>query len=344
MPEPVEPTADPTPATEAKETPAAETPKTEEAPREITSFEDLNSEEYETYMAKGELPTKPTKEEEPAPSTEPKKKAESEAETKEAESEPGKETQQESKKGKNAETRIAQLDSQVQEKLKQRAQARDEVEQLERRKAQLKEDLAKPADPPPAATKTPDPQEPKEDDYENYTDFLDARADFRVEKKLAEEREKDRIARQREEAEKRNRESAEKLSKNVAAARKRIPDIGKSLEAAQQGLIPLNKAMEKVVMQTEYGPDVLHALWLDRDNAARIAGLDEILTHRELLQIEESLKAPKTKTVTTASPPPKEISGKNTAAPDEAAAAVEAGDYESYEATMNAKDAARLVR
>src|SRR6185312_11402609 len=180
-------------------------------------LESLSSEQYDTWMLKGELPTA--------------KPSESPTETKtqiETPEESGKSKgNQEAGKGKGVKERNAQLDGEIQELEARLARKADLKRQLESEPGENKG--TPPAETKPAELKAP--VKPKVDDFKTWDEYETARdkffedlSDYKVAKALQEDRAQRAEEAKKQQREAEGRQAAEKWNKQVESAAKEHSD------------------------------------------------------------------------------------------------------------------------
>lgn len=207
-----------------------------------------------------------------------------------------------------------ELDEILEKRLAKERRKRAEIET----RLKVTEELAlraKPAEPKPEP-KAAD-GEPKRENFSTYEDYLEARADWRAERKTAEALE----ARFREQ-EKRNTETqqAARLQKmqetwqaSVAKAAERYADFYDVLEASDA---PMTQAMHAAIMDADDPAAVAYHLVKNKQEAERIAGLDPRLQAREIWKLETGI--PKAQAKPSKAPPPIDpVRGKSTVTDDE---------------------------
>jgi len=303
----------------------------ESSPTEIIAA--LSPEQYDKWKLTGNLP-EPPKKEVAAPSEPPAKEAKSEVAPEKATeppvSEPGKTQESTEHKESGAEKRIKQLLSRNKELQDQLAKAQPAEKGVAV--------AVPPAEKPGARVEAA--QEPTPEAYETYEEYVRALTDHRIASAIKADREAQAKAAKQVEIEKQNQVIAEGWQKRVAEATKRHPDF---VEVALDTTlpIPVGSVIDAFLLESESGSEVLYHLGQNPDEITRIAALKPIAQARELVKIELTLSGqpiPPARKITSAPPPPTEVSGKATAPADEAAAALERGDFASYRRTMNARE------
>ncbi len=306
---------------------------------EITSFASMTPEQRQA-MRKGEV--KFNFQSKTADST-PAKAEESPA----VQSDPAPENNpQEPKKGHfrkspNGEARIRELAAEN-AALKQRLEA-----------SEKKPDV-KPAEPSPAkdvSRETPasedKPKRPKMDDHldktfeefkELETQYYEDLAAYNARKVIASEREADRQKSAQAEAQRELQEFNDKLAEDMRAVAKKRPDFGEKAQA----LAPLlTEVITDFLKDSDHKAEMVYALGANPEETRRIAALPQARAVKELTLIETKIPngtAPAPKRISSASPPPSQVSGRSEIVHDDQQAAVLRGDFAAY---RKAKELAR---
>jgi hypothetical protein len=326
-----------------KEQPGAEGPELTDdfVPPDLES---LSPEQYNEWLQTGKLPEAEAQTPEKPPTSETDKDA------KTPESKPPK---------KNADTRAAQLESEIAELKRQNA---ERIQKLLDERRQLRQELSQPATPPasqPAAEDDPEPQPPfiDPDEFEGtYAELKKAEADA-MQKFLREHEEWGfrRLQREQSQAEaaRRQQESIQAANEtaianwqsSLADAKLRYPDFDAKTASFT---LPEYPEMDEYIRNSPISAHIAYRLASNREEAERIVELRPQAMKRELGRLEDDivrqLRTPPTKTITTARPPGTQLSGVNRTAVDESLAAVEADDFARYKAVEDAKEAARYNR
>jgi len=154
-----------------------------------------------------------------------------------------------------------------------------------------------------------DPYEPRIEQFDDYDEYLVAKAEYRIESKQREaqkaEREKQKQAAQQQQV-------ADFQSK-MSEARAKYTDFDR---VAFDPNVPYSDAMTDLVLRSEKGADVAYYLGTHKDEALRIAQLDDRSAAYEIGRLEVRLSIPKPRTVTQAPEPPGSVGGKETPGKD----------------------------
>lgn len=172
------------------------------------------------------------------------------------------------------------------------------LEQQLLREQQLREQAAKPpeAEAPQGA--------PKVEDFQNYEDFVAAKARYEVRQELEAERQKERAT-----TEQRQRESREQAF--YAKAQEFAADHEDFNDIAFSNHFPVTDEMAQVMHESEIGPQMLYHLAKNPSEAVRIAQMSPLNAARELGRLEMRL-APQPKRNSNAPPPIDPVNGSGT--------------------------------
>lgn len=321
---------------------AGSSPATEPAPPDLGAWTD---QQYETWRATGDSPpqTQP-KTEEPAtsePSAEPPKGAletspESDPDTKEPEKEKGR-----ALKARSAE--LQQEIDQLQARLRQRRDLRQELESL------AAQQQAKPEPAKAAAATDGEPLldlflDEAEQKGETFAQAIQAHA--RAHSKWAIERhESEKVAA---EQQRNATEKATAFQQRVDAFAAEHPDYDNVLEAGKSVRFGNEAfaALQQFALESETPAELMYHLGKNVPVLQNLATLSPIALIRELTRIELGLGSngapPLTPLKKTAAPPPPPaaLNGRNTPAANDAEEAVASGDYTAYAERMNKRDIA----
>jgi hypothetical protein len=150
----------------------------------------------------------------------------------------------------------------------------------------------------PAAQAEQPKGEPQAKDFNEYDEYLLAKAEYRLEQKLAKQNE----TKQRESAQEQQQRSvrglAEAIDAKFAAARDKHEDFDEVVRAPN---VPFTEPMAAFFAESDIGGDLAYHLANNLDEAKRIAGLSPGGIFRELVKLESTLSAPPKP---TQAPPP----------------------------------------
>lgn len=241
-------------------------------------------------------------ESETEPTDEGEEAAESEESEGESESEPEDSTEEEQprKKKSGFQRRVEKLNARIRE--------RDEVlelykKELEELKALVKD---KPEEKPIVKV---DSNEPKEDDYDTYESYINARVQYEARRIIQQEKESERKLSAKQEQQK----VYESHWERVQAFADKTPDYNEVF--ADAGDVQLSVALESEIVNSENGPELLYNLAKDPERLEKLSRMAPVAMARELGRLEAELLKPKTETKvvkTKAPPPPRPISASGT--------------------------------
>lgn len=161
------------------------------------------------------------------------------------------------------------------------------------------------------ASRQPQPQAqpqaaPKQDDFENYDEFLVAKAKHEVRHELRAELQEAQQRGRESQQQTRAREAANAFNTRAADARARYEDFD---EVAFSD-VNITDTMTQVIVNAEKGPDIAYFLGSNPERAAQISSLSPLDQAREIGLIEASLDLPKK---TTNAPKPAKTLAKGNA-------------------------------
>lgn len=162
--------------------------------------------------------------------------------------------------------------------------------------------------------KTVDNDEPKIENFNNFDEYVAAKAEYIADKKInstLSERDK-RQAAERETTER--TKTVESWNKRLAAATVEIPDFEDVVASSD---VPMTQPMQQAIMESDIGPKLAYYLASNPEEAERIAAMSPIGAIRTLGRIEERLATAKPEVKTTNAPAPiKPIGSRATVAKD----------------------------
>lgn len=227
-----------------------------------------------------------------------------------------------------------------------------------------------------AAAKTPKPkiddQDPKtgKAKYASYAEYEDAKDNWLRQDTIREFQETSAKSARETAEQQQFRERGAALNKKFEAPRAKYADFDQ-VALSEDLTIPAGSVAELFIHDSDHAgevlyylgqhPDVLKGFYRDYD--PKTGKFTSLLTpqrqFRALMEIEANFSAKagaaasdssssssssSVKTVTQASPPPHQVSGKGTVSKDAVEQALDDGDFETYQRTQNAKELARLKR
>lgn len=124
---------------------------------------------------------------------------------------------------------------------------------------------------------------PDANDFQSYTEYAEALADWKVEQKLAARDQEAEKARLMTEHEKTLNSHADR----VKSFREKTADFQEMMENLDD--VPKSAALEHIIVSSENGPELLYELAKDPKEAKRIAALPPLALAREIGRIESRL-------------------------------------------------------
>lgn len=160
---------------------------------------------------------------------------------------------------------------------------------------------------PKAQQESTAPQgEPRQDDFANYEQYLDARADWRAEQRIAQAREAETRTRQQEQMQ----EHRKAFEADMKAAEGRYPNYREVSDLVLSDPdFPISAPMAEAIMHAEKRADLVYWLGNNPDEARRISRLAPLAAAAALGRVEATLTTPAKRTVTQAPPPPSTLRG-----------------------------------
>lgn len=142
---------------------------------------------------------------------------------------------------------------------------------------------------------------PKQDQFETYEEYIDARAAYVAKQTFAAEARKSQEAQQAA----RQEEMVERFRQRSEGAADRYDDYDDVIAASE---VPISNAMGHAIIESDAGPDISYYLAKHPAEARRIAALSPIGQVREIGKLEAKIAAPPKPKKTTAAPtPPKTL-------------------------------------
>lgn len=151
-----------------------------------------------------------------------------------------------------------------------------------------------------------DAQEPTIDKYDNFDQYVAAKAEY-IAKKQIESTLSEREQRQRAASEAAERtKTVDSWNKRMAAATAEMPDFEDIVSTSN---VPMTDAMQQAIMESDIGPKLAYYLANNPEEADAIGKLSPIGSIRALGRIEERLSSQTPAVKTTSAPPPIKPSG-----------------------------------
>jgi hypothetical protein len=276
--------------------------------------------------------------------------------------------QQEHKKGKGADARKEELNTEIRELAAKRKAAEAEYNELLAKVEKAKKDgTAVSSTAPEKQPKLEKPVAPTwgEKEGETWEQFEVRQSEHvsaLVKYTLAEERQAEAKKQSDAAIAAENKRIEDSWNERVATAKSKA-GRDNFAEVAFSKDIPISPAMDGFILDSEIGPEILWYLGNHLDEAKTIAGANPYRAVRLLMKIEDKVSEPekpakeakpepvvakepeKPKPVvvppTKANKPPTELRAVQAAAPDDQRAAVEADNFQRFADIRNAKDAAK---
>jgi len=130
------------------------------------------------------------------------------------------------------------------------------------------------------------PREPKREDFNDYESFIEARAEWRADRRVDERLAKQREADAQRTAGTEQEKAQRRFMDDVAALAKEIPDIQEVLETSDA---PLTKTMQDAIHASDAPARIAHYLAANPDEAQRISALPSAKQAVEIGKLEASL-------------------------------------------------------
>jgi len=179
--------------------------------------------------------------------------------------------------------------------VRQKYEAEARAKMLEERVASMEQQRY------PQQQRQSDDQEPTIDKFENFDQYVAAKAEY-IAKKQIESTLTEREQRQAAEREAMERtKTVDSWNKRIAAATAEMPDFEEVLASSD---VPMTPPMQQAIMESDIGPKLAYYLANNPDEAEKIAGMSPIGAIRTLGRIEERLATAKPAVQTTNAPPP----------------------------------------
>jgi len=150
---------------------------------------------------------------------------------------------------------------------------------------------------------------PKLEDYENFDEYVTAKAEFIAEQKIQAALAKNGEAAAAEKAKVAREQSIAGYQEKVAKFVKEAPDFHERMEAEAND-IPMSAPMERAIIEFENGPKLAYYLLDHPDEAEKISNMTPAMAVRALTLIEEGFKKPVA--VTQATPPITPVGSRST--------------------------------
>lgn len=141
---------------------------------------------------------------------------------------------------------------------------------------------------------------PKAEQFSSYEEFLEAKAEWKAEQKVAEVLRKQQETTHQQSAQAENAKLQQAWEKRADAASEIYDDFE---EVALDPELPVSNPMAEAIRRAEKGADVLYYLGKHRDEAAQIARMDPLSAAIRIGEIAATITQPQQKKATNAPPP-----------------------------------------
>lgn len=230
-----------------------------------------------------------------------------------------------------ADERKAKIQREIDEKVREREQTRADLERERTELARLRQEreaLTRGPEPRqatagahPAGTTDPRDPEPREEDFQDFTQFIDARSSWRVREEMRRQHQHGRARVAREASDRAAMETASKLDEQHTVTREKYADFD---AVSDQVLAPLRGTprgldVGQFLASSDVGGEIVYRLGKDKDAMKVVlAAPNRAALHRALTHVETSILAPRKapKPVTEAPAPPAQTVGAGSTATD----------------------------
>lgn len=154
----------------------------------------------------------------------------------------------------------------------------------------------------PAESKPVVQSEPKQDQFQTYEEFVDARAQWAADKRFEERLQQERERQEQADAVSK-REAFVDRARTFAAT---TPDYD---QVAFNPSLPISDTVADALNLSDKGPEILYFLGKNPSEAQRISSLTPVQAALEIGRLEAKLSLPQPRTVTKAPPPINPLSG-----------------------------------
>ena len=186
--------------------------------------------------------------------------------------------------------RINELTRQRHEKERALDEAKQEAEYWKKQATQSK----------PEQQPQPQSGKPQWDQYDSNEEYLEALSNYQLDQRLS--------AREAEQAQKAQQQKAAELQRTFMERAEKL-EVEDFVDVVYNPDLQISPEMTRLAFESEKGPEILYHLGQNPAEAARIAAMDAAQAGRAIGMLEAQLSLPKAKTITSAPPPIKPISG-----------------------------------
>lgn len=131
-----------------------------------------------------------------------------------------------------------------------------------------------------------EPGAPKLEDFDNFDDYIEAKAAYVADKKINETLTQREQRQQAERAQTARQQTVEGWQKRVASATKELPDFEEVVASSD---VPMTPVMAEAIMSSDAGPKLAYYLATHEDEAEEIARMSPLAVVRALTRIEDKL-------------------------------------------------------
>lgn len=148
---------------------------------------------------------------------------------------------------------------------------------------------------------------PKADDFDSYTEYLEALSDWKLDQRESKAKKESESLKQKEQFEK----LAKSFDEKVESFKKTHPDFQDAIDEVSH-IVP-SQSLAGAILNSELGPQIAYELAKNPNELNRINSMTPALLFKEIGKIEARIESrqqqPKTKTLTTAPKPISPVSG-----------------------------------
>lgn len=294
-------------------------------PAEVVTSENL----AEYNAARMPAPQEPEETKADEVKEEPKAKATEEEHDDEAE---GKHEESKPKKRNGINDRFSELSAKARDAQAARDAAEARASAAEAKARELEERL----NPKPKAD--PDAGKPRREEYTDPFDYAEKLSEWNVKKELTERDAREAKSKADAEAAK----TAKAFQERIAKAKEAIPDFDEVLQSSD---LKVSDDVRDAIIESDLGPEILHYLALNPEQAEKINGMDAKKALREIGRLEVRLEPKEESTQKETKPAAKRESLPEPIVPVKSKATGHEDDFEglSYQ-EFKAKEQARLAK
>lgn len=153
------------------------------------------------------------------------------------------------------------------------------------------------------------PQEapkPKEDDFQDYSTYLEALADWKADQKIQSHFSEYQRRQQEQEQQRTEAQRQQAFQQKAQEFAKEKPDFQ---AVVSNPSVPINEPMKDAILESDMGPQIAYHLGQHPDKAAQIAGMSAYGAAREIGRLEAQLSVPEKPKVSQAPDPVEPVGG-----------------------------------